>query len=185
MPNGANSEPEPDPSYRHSTSEDGSEAWKLAAESGALEVNSPYTYLLFLERFADTCVVVEDEGDDELLGFVLGLTPPDDPEVLFVWQVAVSEAARGRGIATGMLRWLMAQNPHLKVLEATVTPDNEASNRLFRGFARTVGAPHETKPYFDADLFPSEAGEHEAEVLHRIGPLASTPSHPSLARTGG
>lgn len=174
---------EVEPSYRHSTSEDGSRAWRLASDTGVLEVNSPYTYLLFLERFADTCVVVD--GEDELLGFVLGLTPPDDPEVLFVWQVAVADAARGRGIATRMLRWLMAQNPHLSVLEATVTPDNEASNRLFRAFARSVDAPHETQPYFDADLFPAEAGDHEAEVLHRIGPLPSPPTHPSGTRIGG
>lgn len=179
-------EAEPDPSYRHSSAVDGRRAWRLAADTGVLEVNSPYTYLLFFERFADTCVVVEEEDDpDDLLGFVLGLTPPDDPDVLFVWQVAVAEAARGRGIATGMLRWLMAENPHLSVLEATVTPDNDASDRLFRGFARSVGAPHETRAYFDADLFPPEAGEHEAEVLHRIGPLPAPLTHPSPARTGG
>ncbi|WP_165977683.1 hypothetical protein [Nonomuraea diastatica] len=53
-------------------------------------------------------------------------------------------------------------------MEATVTPDNLASDRLFTAFARDQGADLERRPLLGEELFPLE---HQAEVLYRIGPL--------------
>jgi L-2,4-diaminobutyric acid acetyltransferase len=55
-----------------------------------------------------------------------------------------------------------------RFIEATVTPDNVASDRLFAAFARDRGAKLERRPLLDGELFP---GAHEPEVLYRIGPL--------------
>lgn len=119
-----------------------------------------------MRTFARTSVVAT--AGDELVGFVLGLSVPDEPSTLFVWQIAVAPAGRGRGLGLDLLRWLddRVQPTHL---EATVTPSNTASQRLFAAFARDRGAPLEVRPWASAGEFP-EAG-HEPEDLHRIGPL--------------
>jgi L-2,4-diaminobutyric acid acetyltransferase len=56
-------------------------------------------------------------------------------------------------------------------LEATVTPSNQASWALFRGFAKRAGAACHEIPAFPSHLFPD--GDHEEEVRIRIGPLHS------------
>jgi L-2,4-diaminobutyric acid acetyltransferase len=92
---------------------------------------------------------------------------------VFVWQIGVDESARGRGVGSGLLSRLVEQPACTDVayLEATVTPSNEPSRRLFLGFARKRGAtPHISDGYPSA-LFPDDA--HEPEQLFRIGPLRS------------
>jgi len=75
-----------------------------------------------------------------------------------------------------MLDGLVARDElaDVRFLEATVTPSNEASHRLFNAFAGRFGARCEVSPFFAADLF-AEA-DHEAEDLYRIGPLPDGPA---------
>jgi L-2,4-diaminobutyric acid acetyltransferase len=115
--------------------------------------------------------VVAEEGG-ELLGAVIGFRPPDAPDTLFVWQIMVAERGRNRGLGRRMLLWLARHNaaPGVRYLAATVTPSNQASQRMFRGFARAVGAACEESLLFPAALFPG--GGHEEERLFRIGPFA-------------
>lgn len=144
--------------------------WHLARSVG-LDVNSPYAYVLWGDRFAATSnVAVEPDG--EIVGFVTGFRPPDDPAALFVWQIGVVGHSRGRGVARQMLDDLLARTAP-SWLEATVTPSNTASASLFRGVATRRGVGfHEVEAY-TADLFP---GDHEAEVRLRIGPLDRRPN---------
>ncbi|MDN3352346.1 diaminobutyrate acetyltransferase [Actinomadura sp. DC4] len=125
---------------------------------------SPYSYVLWCRDFAATSVVARADG--RVRGFVTGFDRPQDPGALFVWQVAVDERWRGRALAGRMLDHL-ADRGH-RFVEATVTPDNVPSDRLFAGFARDHGAELRRTPLLDGDLFP---GDHQPEVLYRIGPL--------------
>ena len=140
--------------------------WELASRS--LDLNSRYSYLLLSEYFDQTCVVATD--GDELLGFATGFAVPDDPETLFIWQIAVDGAGRGRGVASGMLDDLVGRRRPVpfRFLEATVTPDNDASARLFQRFAERRGAPCERDVLFEVGDF---GGEHAAEIRFRIGPF--------------
>lgn len=54
-------------------------------------------------------------------------------------------------------------------LEATVSPSNIGSQRLFKGLAEIQGTKWEVRNCFTADDFPGEG--HEDEELYRIGPL--------------
>lgn len=146
--------------------EDGRELWRIARDSKTLDLNSPYSYVLWCRDFAETSVVARSAG--RARGFVTGYRRPDDPRTLFVWQVAVDAAWRGHGLAARMLGHL-ADRGH-RFVEATVTPGNTASDRLFTSFARARGAELRRTPLMGADLFP---GDHEPEVLYRIGPLDS------------
>lgn len=144
--------------------EDGRQLWRIARDSKTLDLNSPYSYLLWCRDFAATSVVARADG--EIRGFVTGFDRPEDPGTLFVWQVAVDAAWRGRGLAGRMLASLTGRG--FGFVEATVTPDNTASDRLFTAFARDRDAELRRTPLLSGELFP---GDHQPEELYRIGPL--------------
>jgi L-2,4-diaminobutyric acid acetyltransferase len=153
---------------------DAAAIWRLVRRSGALDVNSPYAYLLLTSHFADTSIVAEWGGD--VVGFVAAYRPPSRLESLFVWQVAVDAAARGHGLGTRLLDGALATEAaaECRYLEATVTPSNASSWALFRGVARRRGVPGRQETGFEAALFPD--GGHEDEILVRIGPLTPAPA---------
>ncbi|SEQ59378.1 diaminobutyrate acetyltransferase [Streptomyces sp. yr375] len=162
--------------------EDGTALWRIAKESGTLDLNSSYSYLLWCRDFAGTSAVVRaagTEGGGEAVGFVTGYVRPEDPRTLLVWQVAVDAAYRGRGLAAalldGLTARLAAERPlsPITTVETTITPGNTASERLFTSYAERHGAAVSREVLFGAGLFPD--GPHDPEVLYRIGPL-TTPS---------
>ncbi|HEV7370915.1 MAG TPA: diaminobutyrate acetyltransferase [Arenibaculum sp.] len=155
-------------SLRNATFGDGADIWRLVGETGVLDLNSPYAYLMMGNWFADTSVVAAADG--RLAGFVMGFSPPRQADTVFVWQVGVAAAMRGRGLGRRMLDALVRRSPGaIRYLEATVTPSNEASEALFRGFARSRAARCAVSDLFPSHAFPT--GGHEAERLFRIGPL--------------
>lgn len=87
---------------------DGAALWRIAGDSGTLDLNSSYSYLLWCRDFADTSVVARDESG-EPVGFVTGYVRPERPDTLLVWQVAVDEAHRGLGLAAALLDGLTAR----------------------------------------------------------------------------
>jgi L-2,4-diaminobutyric acid acetyltransferase len=148
--------------------DDGREMWRIARDTEVLDVNSPYSYLLWCRDFADSSVVARD--GDRVCGFITGYIRPRSAVTLFVWQVAVDQAYRGRGLAKRMLDYLgdRAAAEGRSYLEATVTPDNIPSSRLFEAFARDRGSAVERRTLFTEEQFPKG---HQPEVLYRIGPL--------------
>ena len=61
--------------------------------------------------------------------------------------------------------------PEVNYLEATVTPNNEASRKLFKGFARRMETSCKISPTYLAESdFPAVEPAHESEDLFRIGP---------------
>lgn len=141
--------------------------WRMARDSTVLDLNSSYSYLLWARDFAATSVIARVDGEPG--GFVSGYLRPDEPGTLMVWQVAVDDALRGRGLARAMLDHL-ARRTGARHVETTITADNEASVALFGSFAQAHAADVETSPVFTAETFPDQ---HDTELLFRIGPLSS------------
>ncbi|MEU8676467.1 diaminobutyrate acetyltransferase [Streptomyces sp. NPDC048560] len=151
--------------------EDGAAIWRIARDSEVLDLNSSYSYLLWCRDFAATSVVARDENGDAI-AFVTGYLRPDRPQTLVVWQVAVDEAHRGKGLAATLLDALTTRvtaDQGLVAVETTITPDNTASDRLFTSYALRHDVGVEQEVLFDGDLFPE--GTHLPEVLYRIGPF--------------
>lgn len=148
---------------------DAADLWRLVRASGVLDENSCYAYLLCCRHFADTSVVAMQQG--KAAGFVTAYRPPDQPHTVFVWQVGVASWARRQGIALAMLRHLLASPGCRDVthLEATVTPSNTPSRRLFESLAEQIAAPLHVQEGFRSDHFAS--GDHEDEELFQIGPF--------------
>lgn len=158
--------------FRHPEIKDGQYFWKIAKASKTLDVNSPYHYLIMCRHFAKTCIVAEHEG--EVVGFVTAYIPPDIPDTIFVWQVAVDEKHRGQGLGVQMLVTLFKSLKilNIKHLEATITPSNQASVKLFTAVARELKASFEfEKEFFSVAHFGENI--HEPEILFHIGPESS------------
>jgi L-2,4-diaminobutyric acid acetyltransferase len=105
------------------------------------------------------------------VGWVSAYVPPDEPQNLFIWQVAVAAAARGQSLAQRMIEALLAR-PELQRktrLTTTVTLENKASWGLFEGVARRLGTKLAKTPHFERDAH--FAGGHDTEWLATIGPL--------------
>ena len=154
---------------RNPTPEDAAAIWQLVTDSGVLDHNSPYSYLILCKHFADTCVVAE--YDAEIVGFVTAYRPPTSPDIVFVWQIGVAESMRGRGLGVAILDALVHQPACQAVtyLDATVTPSNLASQSMFRAFARHMKTQCVEELCFPEHLFPT--ADHEAEHLFHIGPF--------------
>ena len=159
------------PLIRHARPEDGAGLHALVRAIGTLELNSPYAYALCADHFRNTTVVAEEAG--ALVGLVVAYRPPVRPHSLFVWQVGVCETARGQGLGSRMLDELLERHSAagIRSVEATVTPSNAASRRLFASLARRHGLECTISPLFTEDLFCPE-GTHEAEDLFHVGPRA-------------
>lgn len=152
--------------------DDGAAMWRLVKETGVLDLNSAYAYLLVAEHFGPTSVVADIDG--EIVGFVSAYCPPHKPETVFVWQVGVAEAGRGCGLATRMLFDVIerpaCRERGVRYLDTTIGPSNEASMALFRGFARKLGVEVTETELFGREHFPDPEA-HEPEILFRIGPF--------------
>ena len=154
---------------RQPVKQDGHEIHQLIKQCPPLDLNSVYTYLLLCEHFSQTSVVADVDG--YIGGFVSAYLRPDCPDVLFVWQVAVHEKARGMGLGQHMLQSLLKRPSAraVRYLETTVGPDNVPSRRMFQALAADCGAQVNESALFDSELFGSEG--HDDERLLRIGPI--------------
>ncbi|KAA0022946.1 diaminobutyrate acetyltransferase [Antrihabitans cavernicola] len=151
---------------RPPTIADGTQLWQLAKDTKVLDVNSSYSYLLWCRDFSDTSVVAESDG--RIVGFVTGFRRQAAPNTLFVWQVAVDESQRGKGVGRAMLDNLLDNlaPQGVSLLETTVSPDNPASIAMFTSLARRRNTSIVKQQLFEADDFPDA---HEAEDLYIVG----------------
>ncbi len=151
--------------------EDGAKLWDLVRRTGVLDVNSSYSYLMMCEYFKNTCVIAEN--DSEIVGFVTAFIPPEKPDTIFVWQVAVDSSMRGEGLGSKLLQELIKMEScnDVQFLEATISPSNRPSFSLFRKFARDLDTHCQVTELFPEDAFPNSDEQHEKEMLNRIGPF--------------
>jgi len=156
--------------FRLPAEEDGKEIWQLIKKTGVLDLNSSYSYLMWTRYFDETSIVVEAERQ-RMVGFISGFISPKSPDTLFIWQVAVDESQRGKGIASHMLQSILHRDAcrNVRCLEATVSPSNKASDALFRKLARDLETECRVTECFSEKQFPGTG--HEAEWLYTIGPF--------------
>jgi len=148
---------------------------KLISECPPLDTNSMYCNLLQCAHFSNTSVIAVNETSNEALGFISGYLKPQQPEILFIWQVAVSEAARGQGLAKNMLLNILSRAALQSVthIETTITDDNPGSWALFERIAQALDAPLQRSVYFTKETHFK--GTHDTENLVRIGPFKLNP----------
>jgi L-2,4-diaminobutyric acid acetyltransferase len=154
---------------RPTIASDGAVVRDLVQSTRLLEPITGYGYVLLTDLFGQTCAVAEQGG--RVVGCVVGLRHPRQPNALFIWQIGVHPTAQRRGIAHAMLDAILTRpgNAEIRQLLATVAPTNNASEAMFRRFAERHGAQLQWIGGYPADLFPEP---HEAERLLCISGLS-------------
>lgn len=154
-------------SFEHPTKKETKEIYSLIKKSKPLDINSEYLYLLQATYFSETCIVAKEE--DSIVGFASGFISPKDEKTFFVWQIAVDEKMRGKGIAFRMLRRLFATPLVSKTssIHTTISPSNIASQKVFERFAKELDFDKEIVIFATKDDF-SDA--HEDELLYILKP---------------
>ncbi|MCC9622880.1 diaminobutyrate acetyltransferase [Thalassospira sp. MA62] len=148
---------------------DGARVNNLIADCKPLDENSMYCNLLQCSHFSHTCALAELDG--EVVGFVSGYIVPEKPEQLFIWQVAVSEKARGLRMAKRLIMDILDRPACHDVTEitTTITSTNAPSQGVFRSVARELGADIKRKVQFERETH--FGGASASEILWTIGPF--------------
>lgn len=154
---------------RTPTLEDGMSVYRLIKRCPPLDSNSSYCNLLQTSHFASTSVAAERNG--QVVGFISGYLLPEQPNTLFIWQVAVDEEARGVGLASRMLINILARSAckNVSYLETTITQDNTPSWNLFKRLGKKLLADLQSSVWLEKDAHFD--GQHDSEALVRIGPF--------------
>jgi L-2,4-diaminobutyric acid acetyltransferase len=141
----------------------------LVAQCASLDANSLYCNVLQCTHFAETSAVAM--RDSQLVAFASGYRVPNRPEVLFIWQIAVAEQARGQGLGKRLVRAVLERPAcrDIRFVRATVTSENASSRAMFRGLARSLGARINEQKVFDSS--EHFGGRHESEHELSIGPF--------------
>ena len=148
---------------------DGMAVNQLIANCPPLDTNSAYCNFLQCLHFADTSALAEKDG--HVIAFVSGYRVPSNPEILFIWQVAVGEEARGHGLAQRLLHDIVSRSAQsgIRYIHTTISPGNEASWAVFKRLAEQLQAKSERTLLLSREEHFN--GEHDDEMLLAIGPL--------------
>lgn len=148
---------------------DGASVNALIADCPPLDRNSLYCNLLQCTHFAATSALAEQK--DRIIGFASGYRLPDEPETLFIWQVAVDRIARGQALGKHLILDILSRPvcASVSMLKTTVTQSNSASQAMFDKIAAVLDAPLRRTLLFDRDRHLG--GSHSSEYLISIGPF--------------
>jgi L-2,4-diaminobutyric acid acetyltransferase len=152
--------------FREPEVSDGNDIYRLISECPPLDVNSSYCNFLQSTHFSKTCILVEHKGD--LAGFISSYQKPNEPNVLFIWQVAVDPRFRGNALAYKMIDALLKREwmEGIDAIETTITKSNQASWALFKKLDAKNGSSGEVTTFLDENVHFN--GQHDTEYLYRI-----------------
>ena len=158
----------PDSDYGYQISE-------LIKNSPPLDLNSTYLYFIQSHYFNKTCAIAVNEID-RVIGFVSGFQDPRKKDTLFIWQVAISEDARGNGLASKLIHFILQEHPHMQFIETTITKDNASSISLFNKISQELNTNIIEEPFLDKTKH--FLNQHDSENLFRIGPFKILKENP-------
>ena len=151
----------PDSDYGYQISE-------LIKNSPPLDLNSTYLYFIQSHYFNKTCAIAVNEID-RVIGFVSGFQDPRKKDTLFIWQVAISKDARGNGLASKLIHFILQEHPHMQFIETTITKDIKSSISLFNKISQELNTNIIEEPFLDKTKH--FLNQHDSENLFRIGPF--------------
>ncbi|RBQ31835.1 diaminobutyrate acetyltransferase [Arcobacter sp. FW59] len=148
--------------YRKPVKKDSKDIVNIIKKCRVLDLNSEYLYLLQTTHFKESCCVLE--YNNKIIGFVSGYYLPEDPNTLFIWQVAVDEQYRGKNLAFSMIKNIIDRR-EIDFLISTVSPSNTSSTKVFEKVAQYFNTKLEEKALFTKNDF---CEFHEDEVQFTI-----------------
>lgn len=151
---------------RKPSKSDGNRITQFIHNHPSLDTNSSYCHFLQSSHFKNTCIIAEK--NNEILGFISGYKKPEEPNTLFIWQMAVAPDYRGKGLALIMLSSILTrkEHSHLAALEATITQSNKSSWRVFEKLDEICGGFGHVSTFLDENEHFN--GNYDTEFLYRI-----------------
>jgi L-2,4-diaminobutyric acid acetyltransferase len=149
------------------TKKNGSAVAKLIQRCPPLDLNSTYHYLIQSHYFNQTCSIAFE--DEKVIAFVSGFIKPTNKNCLFIWQVAIDEGKRGKGLGIELIEFLLDQNKNVNTIETTITKNNIASRRMFQKISEKYEARISEEALFDKH--EDFSNEHDSEILFTISPI--------------
>jgi L-2,4-diaminobutyric acid acetyltransferase len=149
------------------TKKNGSAVEKLIKRCPPLDLNSTYHYLIQSYYFNRTCSVAFD--GEKIVAFVSGFIKPTNKNCLFIWQVAIDEDYRGKGLGIELIEFLLNQNKEVNTIETTITKNNIASRRMFQKIVEKYETRMSEETLFDKE--EDFSNEHDSEMLITISPI--------------
>jgi L-2,4-diaminobutyric acid acetyltransferase len=149
------------------TKKNGSAVEKLIKRCPPLDLNSTYHYLIQSYYFNQTCSVAFD--GEKIVAFVSGFIKPTNKNCLFIWQVAIDEDYRGKGLGIELIEFLLNQNKEVNTIETTITKNNIASRRMFQKIVEKYKTRMAEEILFNKE--EDFSNEHDSEMLITIGPI--------------
>jgi L-2,4-diaminobutyric acid acetyltransferase len=124
---------------RASSEADVAAVQNFVADCPPLTVHTEFTYWVLLRYWGDYCLIAEQ--DDEITGVLLAIGAGSADDLIYLWQVGVTPALRGTGLAQGMLCEFAARASRSgrTRVQVSVADDNRASHGLFARFAEEQG----------------------------------------------
>jgi L-2,4-diaminobutyric acid acetyltransferase len=109
---------------------------RLAHDCPPLDLHTPYTYWVISQFFADSCFVLEADGQPA--GFISSV---GRAKTWFIWQVGILSQHRGRGnsglLYDALMSWAVAAG--LERVGLTIAPDNVASRASIEAYCTRHG----------------------------------------------
>lgn len=149
------------------TKKNGSAVAKLIRCCPPLDLNSTYHYLIQSHYFNQTCSVAFQ--GEKVIAFVSGFINPANKNCLFIWQVAIDESFRGKGLGIELIEFLLDQNKDVNTIETSITKNNIASRRMFQKIVKKYEATMYEEILFDKH--EDFSNEHESEILVTISQI--------------
>ena len=140
---------------------------KLIERCPPLDLNSTYHYLIQSHYFSKSCSVAFNNNN--VIAFVSGFISPSKSNTLFIWQVAIDEDYRGKGLGIELIEFILNQNKNLDSIETTVTKNNISSRRMFQKICEKYKSRISELILFDKEK--DFANKHDSEMLIKIGPF--------------
>lgn len=124
------------PMIRNIRPSDLSSVRKLVQECQPLTLHTAVTYGVLFRHFPDTCFVAEESGT--LIGFISAIRGTAHDNAIYVWQIGVIPAARGKGLSHKLIDAVAGAARHVScsTLQVGIEPSNDLSLEVFRAYAR-------------------------------------------------
>jgi len=76
---------------------------KLARECKPMSTERNSIYHIFTKFFSETSLILEQEKDGKIYGFLLGIISQDDPQEAYIHLFCLKDELRGRGFARAII----------------------------------------------------------------------------------
>ena len=93
---------------------------------------------MLFRYFQELCLLAEEDVGP--LGFVVGFQSTSSRLAFFLWQIGVDPSARGKGVATDLVRAAVANAKILGCVALECTITNKSSYRVFEKVAQDEGS---------------------------------------------